>query len=179
MQTACREYTQSRNLTTSRSRVWIHSKTNIGPVLDVKLYPHEGGYCIDIMIESLSKDRTVSWVRIVNVINKYVTETSEEIPTENVELFISTGKHVAKATPRPKSVVNSSVNVPLYERIDIDPQPFDHSCFEVSKVITRTLRQDSSIHGHSGQNFVDLLLQDNILLPDGFAEYITPLFKVD
>ena len=59
MQTACREYTQPRNLTTSRPRGWIRSKTKIGPVLDVKLYPHEGRYCIDIMIESLFKDRTV------------------------------------------------------------------------------------------------------------------------
>ena len=75
MQTACPEYTQSRNLTTSRPSGWIRSNAKIGPVLDVKLYPHEGRYCIDIMIESLCKDRTVSWVRIVNGINKYVTET--------------------------------------------------------------------------------------------------------
>ena len=95
VQTACREYTHSRNLTTSRPRGWVRSSTKIGPDLDLKLYPHEGRYCIDIMIESLFKDRTVSWVRIVNGINKFVTETSEEIPTENVELFISTGKLVA------------------------------------------------------------------------------------
>ena len=30
------------------------------------------------MIESLFGDKTCSWVRIVNGINKYVTETSEE-----------------------------------------------------------------------------------------------------
>ena len=91
VQTACREYTQPRNLKTSGPRGWIRSNTKIGPVLDVKIYPHEGRYCIDIMIESFSKDRTVSWVRIVNGINKYVTETSEDIPTEDVQLFISTG----------------------------------------------------------------------------------------
>ena len=114
----------------------------------MKLYPHEGRYCIDIMIESLFKDRTVSWVRIVNGVNKYVTETSEEIPTENVDLIIRTGKLVAKAKSRPKPVVNLSSNsVPINERkwIDIDPQPFDRSCFEVSKFVTRTLRHDSSI----------------------------------
>ena len=55
IQTACREYTQPRNLTTSRPRGWIRSNTKIGPVLDVRLYPHEGRYCIDIMIESLFK----------------------------------------------------------------------------------------------------------------------------
>ena len=130
MQTPCREYTHSRNLTTSRPRGWIRSNRKIGPVLDVKLYPHERRHCIDIMIESLfRKKRTVSWASIVNGVNKYVTETSEEIPTENVELFISTGKPVAKVKPKPKSVVNSCINVPTRERksIDIDTQPFDHS----------------------------------------------------
>ena len=117
MQTACREYTLSRNLTTSRPRGWIRSNTKIGPVLDVKLHPHEGRYCIDIMTESLFRDQTVSWVRIVNDINKYVTETSDEISIENVDLFISTGKLVAKAKPRPKLVVNLSSNsVLIHER---------------------------------------------------------------
>ena len=65
----------------------------------------------------------------MNGINKYVTESSQEIPTENVELFISTVKLVAKAEPKPKSVVNASINVPIRERtwIDTDPQPFDRS----------------------------------------------------
>ena len=52
------------------------------------------------MIESLFRDRTLSWVRIVNGINKYVTETSEEIPVASVG-DRSTGKLVAKACPRP------------------------------------------------------------------------------
>ena len=128
MQTACRENTQPRNLKTSRPRGWIRSNTKIGPVLDVKIYPHEGRYCIVFMIESLFKDQTVSWVRIVNGINKYVTETSEEIPIENVQLFIRTRRLFAKAKPRPKSVVNLSSNyVPITERIwiDIDPAPLN------------------------------------------------------
>ena len=57
MQTRC--HTHSRNLVTSRPRGWIRSNTKIGPVLDVKLYLHEGRYCIHIMIESLFKDRMV------------------------------------------------------------------------------------------------------------------------
>ena len=99
------------------------------------------------MIESLFRDQTVSWVRIVNGINKYVTETSEELPTENVDLFISTGRPVAKATPRPKPVVNFSSNSVLLNQrkwIDIDAHTFDHSCFEVSKFIIRTLRHEAS-----------------------------------
>ena len=59
----------------------------------------------------------------------------------------STEKPVAKAKPKPKSVVNSNVNVSIPERkwIDIDPQPFDRSCFEVLKFMTRTLRHETSI----------------------------------
>ena len=58
------------------------------------------------------------------------------------------GDSLQKAEPRPKPVVNSSSNyVPINERrwIDIDTQPFDHSCFEVSKFMTRTLRHNASI----------------------------------
>ena len=55
-----------------------------------------------IMMESLFRDRTVSWVRIVNGVNKYVTETSEEIPVENVENR-GTGKPVAKAKTSTKA----------------------------------------------------------------------------
>ena len=80
---------------------WIRGNTNIGPVLDVKVCYHQGRYGVEIMIESLFRDRTVSWVRIVNGINKYVTETSDEILFASVENR-GTGKLVAKAKPRPK-----------------------------------------------------------------------------
>ena len=60
------------------------------------------------MIESLFKDQTVSRVRFVSGINKYVAETSQEIPIENVELFIGTGKCVAKAKPKSQLFVNSN-----------------------------------------------------------------------
>ena len=73
-------------------------------------------------------------VRIVNGINKDVTETSEEIPIESVQVDISTGRLVAKAKPRPKPVVNLSSNyVPINERmwIDIHPKPFNQGCYSV------------------------------------------------
>ena len=67
------------------------------------------------MIESLFRDRTVSWVRVVSGINKYVTETSEEIPVEIIEL-VRTRKLVAKAKPRPKPAVTLSlVSIPIRE----------------------------------------------------------------
>ena len=54
------------------------------PSLGCEIYPYEGLYCIDIMIESLFRDQTASWIRIVNGVNKYVTETSQEIQSENI-----------------------------------------------------------------------------------------------
>ena len=69
--------------------------TKIGPALDVKVCYHQGRHGVEVMIESLFRDRTVPWVRIVNAINKNVTETSEEIPFASVENR-GTGKLVAK-----------------------------------------------------------------------------------
>ena len=72
----------------------------IGTVLDVKVSLHQERYGVEIQVDSLFRDRTASWVRIVNGINEYVTETSETIFTGNVEQRI-TGKLVAKLLPRP------------------------------------------------------------------------------
>ena len=100
MNNSCREYTLPRSEPESRPRGWILGNTKIGPVLDVKVFFHQKRYGIEIMVESLFRDRTVSWVRIVNGINKYVTETSETISLERVEHRV-TGKPVAKPQQKP------------------------------------------------------------------------------
>ena len=126
----------------------------------MKIYPREDRCCIDIMIESLFQDQTVSWFRIVNSTDKYVTGTSEEISIENVQLFISTGRPMAKAKPRPKPVVNLSSNyVLVHERIwtDIDPQPFNHVYFAVSKFKIRLLRHNSIREGDGAVRFDDVI----------------------
>ena len=79
MRTSCREYTLPRSEETYRVRGWIRGNKTIGPVLDVKDCYHQERHAVEIVIGSLFRDRTFSWVRIVNGINKYVTETSEEI----------------------------------------------------------------------------------------------------
>ena len=94
MKNLCREYTLPRSEKASRVRGWILGNTKIGPVLDVKVCVHQGRYGIEILIESLFRDSTASWVRIVNGIDKYVTETSETISLESVEHRL-TGKLVA------------------------------------------------------------------------------------
>ena len=42
VQTSCREYTLLRSEESSRVRGWIRGSTNIGPVLDVTVYFHQG-----------------------------------------------------------------------------------------------------------------------------------------
>ena len=126
-------------------RGWIRGSTKIGPVLDVEVCYHQGRYGVEIMIESFFRDRTVSWVRIVNGISKYVTETSEEVPVTSVENR-GTGKPVAKAKPRPKATLTlSPVYIPYRERkwIDVEPGKFSQGCFEVSKFMIRWLRHES------------------------------------
>ena len=145
-QTLCREYTLPRDQETSRARGWIHG-TRKSDQSWMNVYFHHGRYCVDIMIESLFRDRTVSLVRVVNGINKYVTETSEEIPVESIEL-VRTGKLVAKAKPRPKLAVKwSLVSILIRERkwIDINPATFNEGCFAVSKFMIRLLRHDEAI----------------------------------
>ena len=56
VQTTCREYTQPRDL-----QGWIRQNKKIGPVLDVKIYPHEGCYCIDIMLNPVLITKQFHW----------------------------------------------------------------------------------------------------------------------
>ena len=117
------------------------------PSPGVKVCYHQGRYGVEIMIESLFRDRTVSWVRIVNGIHKYVTERSEEILDASVENR-GTGKLVAKARPRPTPTSTlSPVSIPCRERkwIDVEPGKFSQSCFEVSKFMIRLLRHGASV----------------------------------
>ena len=73
-------------------------------------------YGIEIVVDSLFRDTTVSWVRIVNEVNKYVTETSETTSLDYVEHRV-TGKLVAKAKSQPKLTVTlSPISIPVHER---------------------------------------------------------------
>ena len=126
------------------------------------------------MVESLFRDRTVSSVRIVNGVNKYVTETSETISLENVEHRV-TGKLVAKAKPQPKpSVTLSPISIPVRERnwIDINPERFHQDCFTVSKAMIRLLRHDPSIlrEDHGAVRFDDTIEEFKAKL-DGTSQW--------
>ena len=51
MKGSCREYTLPRSEEPSHVRGRIRENTKIGPVLDVKVYFHQGRYGVEIMIE--------------------------------------------------------------------------------------------------------------------------------
>ena len=105
---SCREHTLPRSDQLSQVKGWIRGNTRIGPVLDVMVCYHQGSCGIEIKIGFLFGDKTCSWVQIVNGINKYVTETSEETHFESIGEK-SAGKLVAKARPRHPS--NSTLHL--------------------------------------------------------------------
>ena len=131
MKNLCREYTLPRSEEASRVRGWILGNTKMGPVLDVKVCLYQRRYGVEVMVESLFRDGTASWVRIVNRINKYVTETSETIFLENAEHRV-TGKLFAKAKSRPKpGVTLSPISIPVRERISTDINPLSKLFYSV------------------------------------------------
>ena len=92
------------------------------------------------------QDRTASWVRIVNGVDKYVTESM--LTKEEEER--ASGKPIAEARPRQKPTVTlTSVSILVRERkwIDIETQrSHDQKCFDVSKaIIPRLLRHDQTV----------------------------------
>ena len=127
-----------RNEKGTRKRGWILKNTRIVPVFCCR-------YSIEVQIPSLFEDNTASWVRIVNGVDKYVTES---MLTKKKEV-IASRKPIAKARPRQKCTVTlTSVPVPVLERkwIDIETQRSQHhKCYEVSKAMTRLLRHDQSV----------------------------------
>ena len=102
-------------------RGWIRKDTRIGPVLNVKVCYRDEQYSVEVQVPSQFQDDTVSWVRIVNGVDKYVTES---MPTAEEEDTAS-GKPIAGARPRQKPTVTlTSVSIPVLERkwIDIETQ---------------------------------------------------------
>ena len=134
-----------RNEKGTRVRGWIRKKTRIGPVLNIKVCCRDDRYNIEVQIPSLLQDHTVSWVRTVNGVDKYVTES---VPTAKEE-DTAAGKPIAKTRPRQKPTETlTSVSIPVTARkwINIETQrSHDHKCYEVSKAITRLLRHDRSV----------------------------------
>ena len=73
-QSLCREYTMPRDQEGTRIKGWIQSKVRFGPVSDIEVCNHYGRHSIEVQVQSLFQDQTVSWIRIVNEIDKFVRE---------------------------------------------------------------------------------------------------------
>ena len=67
----CREYTLSRGNASPTPKGWVRESTKIGPALEVVTNYHQGKPGIEIIIESLSRNNSQSWVRISNGLHKY------------------------------------------------------------------------------------------------------------
>ena len=135
-----RVYISPRDNTASKVKRWIRGNTKIGPALEeVAVSHHQARYGMEIMIESSVGDGTCSWVVIVNGINEYVTEMTEETQDDHIDYIRErTGILVAKATPKQISIPTTSASptaLPYHLRVEIDVEPgqYDKSCFEVSK----------------------------------------------
>ena len=84
----------------------------------------------------ISRPNRFFWVRIANGINKFVTETSEEILVASV-VDTSTGKLVAKARPRPTPTLTLSLVSILYRErkwIDVEPGKIQSRLFWSVKI---------------------------------------------
>ena len=89
--------------------------------MDIKVCCYEDGCSIEVLVQSLFYDSTASWVRSVNGVDKYVTESMLTKEEED----IASVKPIAKARPRQKPTVTlTSVSIPVPERkwIDIETQ---------------------------------------------------------
>ena len=133
MQQLCREYKMPRNEKKTRVRGWIRKGSRIDPVLNIKVCYHDDRYSIAVQIPSLFQDNTASLVRIVNGVDKYVTESMLTREEED----IASVKHIAKARPRRKPIITlTSVSILVRNRKweDIEKQRSDDTkSYEVSK----------------------------------------------
>ena len=177
-----------RNEKKTRIRGWNRRNTRIGPVMDRKVCRHEDRYSIEVLVQSLFQDRTASWVRIVNGVDKYVTES---VLTKEEEDEASE-KPIAKARPRQKpteTLTSASILVRERKWIDIGTQrSHDQKGLKCQKplpdcydMIEESLEEltDQFITVTSSKSAkaevrhaVDPGLRDNVLSPKGFTEHI-------
>ena len=122
----------------TRIKGWIQSNVRFGPVSDMKVCNHNGRYSIEVQVQSLFQDQTVSWIRTVNGIDKIVREA---MPIQEEEK--ASEKPAVKARPIQKPSSMSDVNsIPIRQRqwIDIETQELnDPHCFSTTTTQSKKL----------------------------------------
>ena len=144
-QSSCREKMLPRDQEGTHIKGWIQSNVRFGPVSDIKECNQYGRYSIEVQVQSLFQDQTVSWIRFVNGIVKFVREA---MPIQEEEK--ASVKPAAKTRPILKPSSTSGWDfTPIEQRqwIDIETQESkDPCCFQVSKFITRFLRHSQKVY---------------------------------
>ena len=79
---------------------WIQSNVRFGPVSDIKVCNQHGRYSIEVQVQSLFQDQTVSWIRIVKGIDKFVRCNADPRGRE------SFGETRCKSETKIKTVIN-------------------------------------------------------------------------
>ena len=110
-QSLCRKYTMPRDQEGTRIKGCIQSNVRFGSVSDINVCNNNGRYSIEVQVQSLFQDQTVSWIRSVNSIDKFVREA---MPIQE--------EQKASAKPRCKSETN--IKTVINKRCDLD------SCWE-------------------------------------------------
>ena len=104
-----------------------------------------GRYIKEVQVQSLFKDQTESWIRIVNGIDKVVREA---MPIQEEEK--ASEKPASKARPRLKPSSTSDwdfTSMKQRQWIDIEIQESkDPHCFQVSKFISRLSRHSEQVN---------------------------------
>ena len=98
-----------RDQTGTRMKGWIQSNVRFGPVSDIKVCNHNGRYSIEVQVQSLFHDQTVSWIRFVNRIDKFVREA---MPIEGGRE--SFGETRCKSETNIKTVINKWLGLLSY-----------------------------------------------------------------
>ena len=159
---ACREYTLQYTLprddSASQPKGWIQGNMRIGPVLEVTTSFQHFKYGIEILIESVNKDSSHSWVRISYGTVKYVIESIEEENTEipadpqeeqipQTSTSVVAARSKAKAKPQPRELAGTTATIPIHQRrwIDIEPSKQDLASYDLSKKVINLLRHNQTL----------------------------------
>ena len=115
-QSLCREYTLPRHQKGTKINGWNPSNVRFGPVSDMKVWNEHGRYSIEVQVQSLFKDQTESWIRIVNGIDKIVREALP-IQGEEKESF---GETRCKSKTNTETVINQWLGLYSFETETMD-----------------------------------------------------------
>ena len=90
---------------------WIESDAPFGPVSDTKVSKTHGRYSVEVKVPSLFEDQTISWVRIVNAVEKYVREAMPIKEEEKASV-----KPAAKGETNIETVINKQLELFRWNR---------------------------------------------------------------